>query len=114
MNDMQYVRYEIQGNRLLFFFAGDKHSYTVALEQIVECLPSLFSQIDEPSRNVEIVLDFQDVEFITGKFLATLGKLINRTRKLEAKLYAINVASVPREILRLKRLDQIIEVKDDS
>lgn len=112
MNSLRDVRYEIHSNRVNFFFTGDKYSYTFALQQVVKHLPSIFSQIDGPSRNVELVLDFHGVEFITGKFLATLGQLISRTRNLEATLYAINVAPVPREILRLTRVDQVMEVKD--
>lgn len=62
--------------------------------------------------NEDIVLDFKEVTHVDTSTLAVLIYLINRLKQHGRKLYLVNINDTIREIIRIEKLESIINVYD--
>jgi anti-anti-sigma factor len=101
------------GNLVWFARPGIGHVLVVEPADLFrpESLNLLFELV-ELTQGMRLVVDFSDVHAISS---ATLGRLINVKKKVSAARGSLRLRGIdpePREVFRITRLDQVIEIVD--
>jgi len=110
MSTVEHLKIEEQGEVTVVYLREPRVTDPVEIEEIGKQL----YQVLEFKNCAKVVVDFEDVEFLSS---ATIGKLISLNRKAKAckaTLRFCNLRSELRDIFHLCSLDRLFEVHDSK
>jgi len=75
-----------------------------------EAAPALGAEIEKIAKAESIVLDFQELEYISSSGIRQVVAAYKKAKAMEAEFSVINVASDVMEIFQLTNLDQKMRI----
>lgn len=112
MSDMQRIRNQIQGDKLIVGFEDRKIIVPEAIDEMGREMASLTDVIEKHSIKT-VSLDFQGVDFCASSALRQLIVFKKQLGDIGVPLLVRNLRPEIREVFRITRLDQTFGMEDE-